>query len=73
MNLYTALYTTNPKNSLLHGITCLWECGSNSLRHVARLVFHKLSKPGCDVCLGDVDVVAGGHRRRTVTHEPGKG
>src|SRR5437879_6442220 len=61
-----------PKNPLLHDITCLWECGSNSLCNVARLVLHKLSKPSCDVCLGDVDVVAGGHGGRTVTHEPGK-
>jgi hypothetical protein len=71
-NLYTAL-TTQPKSHLLNEVAGFRKCGGNSFRNVARLLLDKPPKPGSDVCLCDVNVVAGGHGGRTVTHQPGEG
>jgi hypothetical protein len=71
-NLYTAL-TTQPKSHLLNDVARFRKCGGNSFRNVARLVLDRPPKPGSDVCLCDMDVVAGGHGGRTGTHQPGEG
>lgn len=61
------------KTLLLDRAAGFWKCNGNSFRDVACLLTHELAEPGSHVCLCDMDVVAGGHGGRTVTHEPGKG
>ncbi len=54
---------------LLNRVTRFRERGCDSFGNVAGLILDKLSEPGSNVRLRDVDIVASGHGGRAMAHQ----